>query len=668
MNDFHKRIDNLSVKKRKLLAFELKKQLEPQDHKVILNHQRIVAYIVPNQEQTLIVDDLKKFLREKLPEYMMPSAFVLLKTLPLTPNGKVDRQSLPNPEQERSELADPFAAPRTPEEKALAQIWSQALGLKQVGIHDNFFTLGGDSILSIQVVAKAHQAGLHLIARQLFQHPTIAELAAVASITQAIQAEQEPITGLLPLTPIQHWFFEQRLPNPHHWNQAVFLEIQQALSLTTLERVVQQLLVHHDVLRLHFTHDESGWQSINASLDQVVPLTGFDLSALPETEQITALEAAIAELQSSLNLSKGPLMRVTLFNLGACQPSYLFIVIHHLVIDGVSWRILLEDLETAYKQLSKGEPHQLAPKTTSFKQWAETLVDYAHSLDLQQEWEYWLAALQKPVSRLPVDFLEGANTVASSRTVLVTLSAEETQALLQKLPTTHRTQINDVLLTALLQAFNQWTGSRLLLVDLEGHGREELFANIDLSRTVGWFTTLFPVLLDSGESFNLEDVLKSVKEQLRTIPNRGIGYGVLRYLSTNPEIARQLRSLPQPEVSFNYLSQVDQALPPASLFKRTHKSSGSARNLQGSRSHLLEINGLVIGGELQVEWTYSEAIHRRTTIERLAQKFVETLQQMITECQPHQVSSYTPSDFTEFKWSQWSQADLDNIIKTIGKS
>ncbi len=639
MNDFHKRIDNLSVKKRKLLAFELKKQLEPQDHKVILNHQRIVAYIVPNQEQTLIVDDLKKFLREKLPEYMMPSAFVLLKTLPLTPNGKVDRQSLPNPEQERSELADPFAAPRTPEEKALAQIWSQALGLKQVGIHDNFFTLGGDSILSIQVVAKAHQAGLHLIARQLFQHPTIAELAAVASITQAIQAEQEPITGLLPLTPIQHWFFEQRLPNPHHWNQAVFLEIQQALSLTTLERVVQQLLVHHDVLRLHFTHDESGWQSINASLDQVVPLTGFDLSALPETEQITALEAAIAELQSSLNLSKGPLMRVTLFNLGACQPSYLFIVIHHLVIDGVSWRILLEDLETAYKQLSKGEPHQLAPKTTSFKQWAETLVDYAHSLDLQQEWEYWLAALQKPVSRLPVDFLEGANTVASSRTVLVTLSAEETQALLQKLPTTHRTQINDVLLTALLQAFNQWTGSRLLLVDLEGHGREELFANIDLSRTVGWFTTLFPVLLDSGESFNLEDVLKSVKEQLRTIPNRGIGYGVLRYLSTNPEIARQLRSLPQPEVSFNYLSQVDQALPPASLFKRTHKSSGSARNLQGSRSHLLEINGLVIGGELQVEWTYSEAIHRRTTIERLAQKFVETLQQMITECQPHQVSS-----------------------------
>src|SRR5579883_43167 len=560
MNDFHKRIDNLSVKKRKLLAFELKKQLEPQDHKVILNHQRIVAYIVPNQEQTLIVDDLKKFLREKLPEYMMPSAFVLLKTLPLTPNGKVDRQSLPNPEQERSELADPFAAPRTPEEKALAQIWSQALGLKQVGIHDNFFTLGGDSILSIQVVAKAHQAGLHLIARQLFQHPTIAELAAVASITQAIQAEQEPITGLLPLTPIQHWFFEQRLPNPHHWNQAVFLEIQQALSLTTLERVVQQLLVHHDVLRLHFTHDESGWQSINASLDQVVPLTGFDLSALPETEQITALEAAIAELQSSLNLSKGPLMRVTLFNLGACQPSYLFIVIHHLVIDGVSWRILLEDLETAYKQLSKGEPHQLAPKTTSFKQWAETLVDYAHSLDLQQEWEYWLAALQKPVSRLPVDFLEGANTVASSRTVLVTLSAEETQALLQKLPTTHRTQINDVLLTALLQAFNQWTGSRLLLVDLEGHGREELFANIDLSRTVGWFTTLFPVLLDSGESFNLEDVLKSVKEQLRTIPNRGIGYGVLRYLSTNPEIARQLRSLPQPEVSFNYLSQVDQAL------------------------------------------------------------------------------------------------------------
>lgn len=293
---------------------------------------------------------------------------------------------------------------------------------------------------------------------------------------------------------------------------------------------------------------------------------------------------------------------------------------------------------------------QLPAKTTSFQHWSYRVREYAHSAQLQQR--YWLDQSRRHGgARLPVDYPGGNNTVASTQQVSTSLSVEETQALLQEVPKAYNTQINDVLLTALVQAFAQWTGNRSLLVDLEGHGREEIFDDVDVSRTVGWFTTLFPVLLNLGEASHPGDALKVVKEHLRGIPNRGIGYGLLRYLSDD-KIEETLETLVQAEVIFNYLGQFDQTFSELSLFGLAQESSGPTRSLQGKRCHLLEINGLVSGGQLRLDWTYSKNLYRKATVESLAQSFVEALRLLIAHCQSPTAGGYTPSDFPDVDLSQ----------------
>jgi amino acid adenylation domain-containing protein/non-ribosomal peptide synthase protein (TIGR01720 family) len=681
--------------------------------------KRLVAYIVPNGQSEFSVSDLRNFLKEKLPEYMIPSAFVRLKALPLTPNGKLDRQALPAPDSVKPELEGRFVAPRTPVEETIATIWTQVLGRDKVGIYDNFFELGGDSISSIQIVARLNQAGLQLTPKQMFEYPTVAGLAAVTGTVPIIETEQGLVTGSLPLTPIQHWFFEQKLLHPHHWNQAVLLEVRQAIVPALLEQAVHHLLKYHDALRLRFTLTASGWQQVNAGLEDVdhppspkhkssslhspltkggeggqggnksqklaspqnqsfcfhsplskggwggqvrdVPVSFIDLSSTPATEQETALEAIATQLQASLNLENGSLMRVALFNLGDNQPNRLLWVIHHLAVDSVSWRILLEDFAHAYQQLERGEAVQLPPKTTSFKQWSEFLQEYAQSTELQQEQNYWIQTSRQSCSTLPVDNPGGGNAVALARTVSISLSIEDTRALLQEVPAVYRTQINDVLLAALVQTFNQWTGEQSLLVHLEGHGREVIANNIDLSRTVGWFTSIFPVLLTLEESLEPGEALKVVKEQLRSIPNRGIGYGVLRYLSKDAE----LPTLPQAEVRFNYLGQFDQVLPESLLFKLVNQTPGVSRSLADNRRYLIDINGFVLGGQLQLEWTYSKQIHKRTTIEQLTTGYVQALRSLITHCQSPEAGGYTPSDFPK---AQLSQNDLDKLLSKLNKA
>lgn len=628
--------------------------------------QRIVAYVVLKTEQILTISKLRGFLEPKLPNYMMPAAFVILQALPLTPNGKVDRKALPVPEQIRPELEEAFIAPQTRVEKQLAVIWTQVLSLENIGINDNFFELGGDSILSLQIISKANQAGLYLTPKQLFQYQTIAQLAAVAGTNKKIPAEQGAVTGLLPLTPIQQWFFEQEQPEPDHWNQAVLLELKQSIDPGLVEQVMQSLQRHHDVLRLRFIQEEFGTQAVIASPDHVVPLTHLDLSALPKEEQAAAMEAIAAKLQASLNLSVGLLFQVALFDLGGEKPYRLLWIIHHLAVDGVSWRILIEDFQTAYHQLSEGKVIQLPPKTTSFKQWSNRLQEYARSSALRSELDYWLTILDQSVESIPVDYLGGNNREATACKVSVSLSVEETQALLQNVPAAYQTQINDVLLTALVQAFAQWTGKSSLLVDLEGHGREELFENVDVSRTVGWFTSIFSVHLSLENASQPGKSLMAIKEQLRAIPNRGISYGLLHYLSRDQEITKQLSLLPKAEVIFNYLGQFDQVLPESSLFSLAQESIGPSHSLRSKRTHLLEINSGISQGRLQMSWTYSEKLHRQTTVEVLAQGFIEALRSLITHCQSPDAGGFTPSDFAKFEQSQWCQADLDAITGAIG--
>ncbi|WP_445629010.1 amino acid adenylation domain-containing protein [Nostoc sp. DSM 114167] len=626
--------------------------------------QQIVAYIVPQIEQTLTISELRGFLESKLPSYMVPAAFVILSALPLTPNGKVDRKALPTPDTTRPEDKE-LVAPQTTLEKQLAGIWTEVLGLKNISINDNFFGLGGDSILSLQVISKANQTGLHLTPKQMFQYQTIAQLATVIGATQKIQAEQGVLTGALELIPIQHWFFEQKQPEPHHWNQAVLLESKQNIDPVVLEKIIKFLQIHHDVLRLRFIQEEFSTQALIVSPDDVIPLTCFDFSALPKDRQSPAIEAAATKLQASLNLSQGPLFQVALFNLGDNQPNRLLWIIHHLAVDGVSWRILIEDFQTAYQQISQGKVIKLPPKTTSYKQWSSHLQKYAQASALLSELDFWLRTQYQSVSSIPRDFPDGNNIEETTSMVSVSLSVEETQSLLQQVPAAYQTQINDVLLTALILTFNHWTGENSLLIDLEGHGREEIFEDVDLSRTIGWFTTIFPVHLKLENANEQGKVLKSIKEQLRAIPNRGIGYGLLRYLSQDKKIAEKFSSS-KAEVAFNYLGQFDQVLSESSLFSFAQESSGSTKNLHSKRTHLLEINGGIYQGNLEMNWYYSNQLHRQTTIEVLAQKFIEELRSLIAHCLSPNAGGFTPSDFADFQQSQWDQTDLDAITAAMG--
>lgn len=593
---------------------------------------------------------------------MMPAAFVSLEAMPLTPNGKIDRRALAALENITSSTDVNFVSPRTPQEKCLAAIWSELLRLKQVSIHDNFFELGGDSIVSIQMIARANQAGLILHPKQLFENQTIAKLAALAGTTISTRAEQGIITGVMPLTPIQHWFWEQNLPEPHHFNQSILLKVSSKLKPELLKQVVQQLLVHHDALRLR-SNALPGQHAI-APVDDI-PFEVINLSDISASHQPEAIVQAATEIQASLNLANGPIIRVVLFKLGEDSPDRLFLVIHHLAVDGISWRILLEDIKSAYQQGEQGETIQLPPKTTSFQDWAYRLIEYAQSPTVLKELDYWKQQYISDVTPMPVDFPDGKenNTVASSKTVSVSLSVEQTRVLLQEVPSAYNTQINDVLLTALAQSWATWTGASGLLVELEGHGREQLWEDVDWSRTVGWFTSRFPLMLQLGETVNQPgEALKSIKEQLRNVPSKGIGYGILRYLSPDMTVREQLKNQIQPEVSFNYLGQFDSLQSESIFLGFAQEDTGFIQSPSGKRSYLLELNGLVVEGKFQLDWTYSENIHKETTVEHLANDFIKALNSLIEHCVSPDTGSYTPSDFPDVALSQ---SELDNLVAEI---
>ena len=626
----------------------------------IPGNKRLVAYIVAS-DKLLTTNELREFIKQKLPEYMVPSVFVTLDTLPLTPNGKVDRKALPAPDGDITrEDENEYVAPRTQIEQTLTNIWQQLLLKEKISIHDNFFEIGGDSILSIQVVSRAKNSGIQITPKQIFQNQTIAQLAKVANTTVSPQCQQGIVTGSAPLTPIQHLFFAQNRQQPHHFNQSVLLDIPRDIKPQFLEKAVEKLVEHHDVLRLRFSCQGSKHKQINQGLDDTVPFKVVDLSSTPKLEQAQALEEIATEYQGSLNLSDGPIMQVVMFNLGSESNARLLIIIHHLAVDGVSWRILLSDLETIYQQLIVQQPIQLGEKTTAFIDWAEKLNNYAQSEILKQELDYWLNQPWSKTTPLPFDYAhtQQANTVTSTITYRAKLSVEETRLLLGSVNEAYNTQINDILLSTLVIALAQWMGNSTFSIDLEGHGREELFESVDLSRTVGWFTSLFPVLLQLPTDDQPGSVIKSIKEQLRAIPNRGIGYGILRYLCEDTTVNQQLITIPTPEICFNYLGQFDQVQSQTD-WKLAPESTGKTRSSKQTRDHLLDINALVVEGELQIDWTYSSNIHNQATVENLAQSYLQAIRSIIKHCESEDNTGYTPSDFP---LAQLNQLELDDLL------
>jgi non-ribosomal peptide synthase protein (TIGR01720 family) len=553
-----------------------------------------------------------------------------------------------------------YEAPRNEVEAQLAQIWSEVLKVERVGINDNFFELGGDSILSIQIVARAGQAGLQLTPRQLFQHQTIAALSSeVKTAHGESAAEQGTVSGAVALTPIQHWFFEQEMAQREHYNQAVLLRVPRETKAAVLQAVVEQLVAHHDALRLRFEFENGAWRSWNAALETAAVFSRRDLRAWRGEQQAAELERLATEVQQSLNLSAGPLVRAVLFELGEGEQR-LLLVVHHLAVDGVSWRILLEDLQRGCEQIAAGGAIAFGAKTSSYQQWAAQLLKEAESEETKQEAEYWRARGES--KRLPRDYEGGANSVASTSSVQVSLSAAETKALLQEVPGVYHTQINDALLTAVGIALTEWTGGERVAVELEGHGREEVGGGVDVTRTVGWFTSIYPVELVMARESGIGERLKAVKEALRGVPRHGLGYGLLRYLSSEAEIRKQLHERAAAEVSFNYLGQFGQGIDQTSGWGIATESTGTAGSSDGPRNYLLEIDGHISGGRLKMSWRYSDHVHRRETISKAANRFVHAMQELIAHCQSPTAGGFTPSDFPE---AELTQQELDELLAEL---
>lgn len=617
-------------------------------------HKRLIAYIIPEFAAVDITLDVRDFVARKLPGYMVPSAFVTLEAFPVTPNGKIDRRALPGLNAARPMSNQDSVPPSSESEERLAEIWRRLLHVEQIGIHDNFFALGGDSILSIQVVNRAKQAGLQLTPKQVFLYPTIAELAAAIGRGTLVAAEQGEITGDVPLTPIQRWFFALDPPNPHHWNQDMLLSVPPDVHIAHLEQALEYLVQHHDALRMRFVPDGSGWIQRNEPWQERSWLQHIDLRAFPAEQQAAQLEQRGGRLQKSLNITTGPLFQAAVFTLSK-QERRLLLIIHHLVVDGVSWRILLEDLLLAYEQLKQGQPVMLPAKTTSYQQWARELCEYARTDTVQKEEPYW----QKQTENIgnvgiALDYPDGENTVASTHTLSVALEEDVTHALLRS-----GTEMTALLLTTLAQTLQQWTGSSRVDVDLERHGREEFLANVDLSRTVGWFTALFPLTLDVKQAGSTDEALKEIEDQLRAVPMNGVNYGILRYLNTDQEnSSRNIRgNMP---ISFNYMGQFDQIFEENSGWKIDAGSRGLSYDLQGKRPYVFSLNCVINDGSLHCSWTYSEELHKKSTIEYLAQSYLSLLRDFSihgTKTQSERVSNDSTFD--------WNPQELGSILSEL---
>lgn len=648
------------------LRFALLKHPQVTDGAVVLRKDDkgkdiLAAYYV--SKTPLDTLHLREFLSKSVIAEILPNAFVHLRKLPLTSNGKIKYAALPSPEKETRKRDQEFAE-ETPAQSLILKIWKEVLCTDEIGIHDNFFEIGGDSILSIQIIAKASQFGFRMTPDQLFQHQTVAELAAVAGRTYNIEAEQGIVTGPVALTPIQHWFFQKNLPNPDHWNQSLLLEPGEKIYAEGIEQALNELLNHHDALRLRFVRATEGWEQINSQSDQL-KIELCDLSSMDEQSQLSAIELKGSQLHASLNLSEGPLVQAALFDLGQEKRQRLLIVIHHLAVDGVSWRVLLEDLETAYKQVRAMRPVELPVKTTSFKSWSERLSKYAASSAAQDELDFWIRSLPKDSHSLPVDRAEGENTEGSAKTFTLQLTTEQTRALLQEVPANYRARINEVLLAALATALKDWAGNKPVLLKMEGHGREGIIEDVDLSRTTGWFTTHYPLLLDLGEAGDSDESLRYVKQRLRAVPTNGIGYGILKYLTPDQEVISSLLALPYPQISFNYLGQFDQVLGGSSLFQLASESCGAFRSADCSRDCLIDIIALVVRGQLRIDCVYSANHYDPVTIETLMHNFIKSLQELIENRQLLRTSHYTPADFPLADLNDEKLSKISSLLESI---
>jgi non-ribosomal peptide synthase protein (TIGR01720 family) len=611
--------------------------------------RRLIAYATGTADEGRLRDAVAR----RLPDFMVPSAFHLLDEMPTTANGKIDRKALPS-----LVVADTGHALRdaaeTPDQERLMALWVEVLG-RPVGIRDNFFAMGGDSILVIQLVSRARALGLRLTPTQVFEHPTIEQLATIAVRTAGSVDEAGPAEGDAPLGPMQQWFLSQQTDAPQHFNQTVLFEVSTGLAPDALRAAVGVVAGHHDGLRLAFTRTASGWKSAYAPVNRLPTVVVVDLTAVAPAARLDAIRRDGEARQRTFALDASPLLQVIAYTTGTDSTAWVLLIAHHLVIDGVSWRILLDDLQRAYVAAAAGRSLDLPPRTTSYRGWIARLEE--ESAMFLDELPFWQTHTAGSMS-LPRDLDPAvAPRMDSSASVHTMLTPDATEVLLRTAPRTIGVEVQDILLTALVRSTSTWTGHAGLPITLESHGRPELFDDVDTTRLVGWCTSQFPLRLTVDAAASGIDAIKSIKEQVRSVPHLGVGFGVLSYLA-DVEIGAGLRAFPSPPVLFNYLGQVSgMVTADASWIPVLDGVPGDVSPTQ-VRSHLLEVNAMVAEGALSVTWSYSTEEFLPTTIERLAAAFITELHELVSATASASGPQFTPSDFPAARIDQDALAVL----------
>ncbi|RQO73975.1 hypothetical protein DBR43_00780 [Pedobacter sp. KBW06] len=622
------------------------------DHR---GHKQLVAYLVP--EGDFNREALVEFLKLRLPEYMVPALWVSLEKFPLTSNGKVDRKMLPEVDANEAVTAH-YEAPKNAAELALAGIWADLLRIEKVGIHDNFFELGGDSIITIQVVSRAKRAGYEFQPRDLFAHQTIARLVLALAARKAVQSQSESgfLSGKSGLLPIQQWYFDLENPAVSHFNQHVLLSVSKTIGQEALSSVIEQLSSYHDALRFTYRKTNEGWEQEYGAVS--TGLSVVDLQGIPVDELADQLKLHGDQIQRNLDIEQGMIFRPVLFlTPGAESENRLLLVVHHLAVDGVSWRILLEDLSLMLAEPDAPALSVLGSKSISYRQWHQALQEYGKSGILQDQVPYWTTVVKNYIPLITDKVYFKRLTVKDTGTIVGRLSKADTQALLQEVPQAYRTEINDVLLCALTQTLSGWAGHPGISVGLEGHGREDIKAGIDTSRTVGWFTNLYPVSLKLGTYKDPGSQLRLVKEQLRSVPEKGIGYGVLKYLNKDQDLQKA-----EPwNILFNYLGQLDNMVTGEGLIGMAGEQAGDNVGEDYPVSDKLALNTMIQGGELILDWTYSKKHYEASTIDRLSLLYLEYLRSLIQHCKAQQELILNPSDYGLAE--QVSMEELDRFME-----
>jgi amino acid adenylation domain-containing protein/non-ribosomal peptide synthase protein (TIGR01720 family) len=618
------------------------------------DREELVGYVVALSGETPRPDTVKQRLAALVPDYMVPSHIVVLDRLPLTANGKLDRTALPEP---GALSAVAHAAPVGETEQAIAAVWQEVLKREAIGRHDNFFELGGDSILSLQIIARLRKRGVRLTPKQVFAGQTIAALAAVAASAKPAPHPADRLVAAPPATspllPMQLRFFADEIKHRDHWNQAVLLAPRQRLDWSVLQQALAAVVAHHDALSLRFTRDDGAWQARASAAPAQADLLWVYVDVDPRDVTTLATKA-----QQSLSLASGPLLRAVAMDLRDGSQR-LLIAIHHLVVDGVSWRILLEDIASACAQLAQGAPSvNLAAKTDSVASWAGRLQAWATSDELAAELPFWTAATG--ATELPCDDDHGGiDVVGESEELTLAFDAELTAGLLNEAPAAYRTRVNDLLLAALSRAVWQWSGQDDIAIELEGHGREDIFADADITRTMGWFTSVFPLRLKAGAA-EPAALLKVTKETLRAVPNHGLGHGVLRTLGSEAH-RDSLSRAAAPRIVFNYLGRFDDSFGEDALFRMAPESPGPMRDAGAPLRAWLTINGEVRDEQLRLSFGYGRRRYRRATIERLASLFDRALRELVAHCIGG-ARGLTPSDVA---LSGLDQDALDRLCATL---